>query len=131
MSQESGKTKILVADDDDTVAKFLETALGLKGYAVTVVSSGQEALEWTGRGIFKIILLDLGLKDMSGMRVLEQIKKYSPALPVIMVTGCHDETEARRALELGAFDYITKPVDMNYLIRVLDLQFLNDRGQHE
>ena len=131
MSQENGKTKILVVDDDGAVSEFLETALGLKGYAVTVASSGQEALKWTDRGIFKIILLDLGLKDMSGMRVLEQIKKKNPALPVIMVTGCHEEAEARRALELGAFDYITKPVDMNYLIRVLDLQFLNERGQHE
>ena len=62
------------------------------------------------------------------MQVLEQIKKHSPALPVIMVTGCHEEAEARRALELGAFDYITKPVDMNYLIRVLDLQFSDERG---
>ena len=131
MPQKNEKTKILIVDDDSTVSKFLETALGLKGYAVTVVSSGQEALKWTDRGIFKIILLDLGLKDMSGMQVLEQIKKLSPAIPVIMVTGCHEEAEARRALELGAFDYITKPVDMNYLIRVLDLQFLNERGQHE
>ena len=127
MSQENGKTKILVVDDDGTVSKFLETALEFKGYAVAVVSSGQEALKWINCEIFKMILLDLGLKDMSGMQVLEQIKKKNPALPVIMVTGCHEEAEARRALELGAYDYITKPVDMNYLIRVLDLQFLNSR----
>ena len=128
MSQESEKPKILVVDDDGAVAKFLETALEFKGYAVAVVSSGQEALKWINREIFKIILLDLGLKDMSGMQVLEQIKKKNPALPVIMVTGCHEEAEARRALGLGALDYITKPVDMNYLIRVLDLQFSDERG---
>ena len=128
MTQENEKIKILIVDDDSGVVNFLKTALSLKGYSVISVSSGQEALMLKNYETFKIVLLDLGLKDVSGMKVLEQIGKYNPNLPVIMVTGCHEEAEARRALELGALDYITKPVDMNYLTRVLDLQFLDERG---
>jgi DNA-binding NtrC family response regulator len=68
------------------------------------------------------VLLDLRLGAEDGLKVLADIKRWHPKVPVVMVSGSHDENEARKAFDLGAWDYVTKPVDFEYLKNILLLQ---------
>ncbi len=114
--------RILILDDNPAVREVLKRHLENKGYTVLAVATGAEALEIAEIPSFKIVLLDLGLKDMPGMEVLKRLKQKRPEIAIIVVTGCHEEEEAKRAFELGALDYITKPVDFNSLFRVIESQ---------
>ncbi len=117
--------KILAVDDHPAILEILKVCLEERGYAVTTAFDGHAALGMIERELFQAVLLDLGLKDMRGMEVLREIKKQTPRLPVLVITGCHEESEARCAFELGALEYITKPVDFEYLCRVLEFQLQN------
>ena len=114
---------ILIVDDDEAVAKVIKGHLEPEGYAVRIKGTGQAAIE-TAQSVDTLyaVLLDLGLPDMNGMEVLSMIKRKKPNLNVIVVTGSHDEAMGRRACELGAWDYVTKPIDFNYLRNILLLQ---------
>lgn len=118
----SALNPILVVDDEISILNLMKLWFETRGYSVVTVPSGQAALEAVRKRNFFVVLLDLTLKDMNGFDVLTQVKKIQPALPIIMVTGHHEETDARKSIELGALEYITKPVDFNYLTRVLDMQ---------
>jgi len=111
---------ILIVDDDEAVAKVMKSHLEPEGYAVLVEGTGRAAME-TVQSADKLyaVLLDLGLPDMDGMEVLSAIKKKNPHLNVIVVTGSHDESKGRQAYELGAWDYVTKPIDFKYLKNIL------------
>ena len=113
---------VLVVDDEPAVAGVIQSQLQADEYAAITAKSGEEALEVVQNTKLVTVLLDLGLSGMTGFEVLQKIKLMKPSLPVIIVTGCHDEAEARKAFELGAWDYVTKPIDFNYLKNVLLLQ---------
>jgi DNA-binding response OmpR family regulator len=113
---------ILVVDDDLAVSKLMKRQLELEGYAIMIEHTGAGAIESVKNTSLMAVLLDLGLGDMSGFDVLKNIKSIKPTLPVMMVTGNHSEDEGQRALELGAWDYITKPIDFTYLKNVLLIQ---------
>lgn len=106
---------ILVVDDDAAIVKMLRLQLEKEGHASLAASTGKEAVEIAATTGLAMVLLDLGLPDMPGFDVLAAIKKLKPGLSVIIVTGNHQESEARKAFELGALDYVTKPIDMPYL----------------
>ena len=110
---------ILVVDDDQAILHLMKLQLESEGYAVIGEATGGEALERIKKANFFAVLCDLGLPDMSGFEVLKAIKAMRPGLPVIVVTGNHEEKEGRRAFELGALEYITKPIDFNYLKNIL------------
>lgn len=112
------KARLLVVDDEPALLELMEVRLGELGYAVTAVSSGPAALASLERTTreqhpFDLVLLDLSMPRMSGLEVLWQIRDRHPAfeLPVIMITGKTGTHDLVAALELGANDYITKPVD--------------------
>ena len=113
---------VLIVDDDAAILKMMKARLEVDGYAVLAVSSGHAGLEAVKNSKLLAVLLDLHLVDVDGFEVLKQIKAVKPALPVIMVTGSHDEIEARKAFEIGAWDYVTKPIDFAYLKNILLLQ---------
>jgi CheY-like chemotaxis protein len=106
---------ILVVDDDPTALLFMSDRLTAEGYSVIVASDGAEALKMIGQRRPNLVLLDIMMPGTSGLEVLPAIKKDHPGLPVAMVTSVWDEKEGKRAFELGAFDYITKPVNIDYL----------------
>ena len=110
---------ILLVDDEPSVLKVIKSMLEFEGYAVLTEKTGEAALETVRNTRLMAVLLDLGLQGMGGFDVLKQIKQIHSALPVIIVTGSHDEIEARRCFELGAWDYITKPIDFQYLKNAL------------
>ncbi len=108
--------RILIVDDDPNVRDFLKLFLKFKGYRdVLTADKGQDALEAVSKEEIALVLLDIMLPDMNGVEVLRRIKESRPGLPVIMITGYPDEEKAGELLKQGAYDYIVKPFDLNYL----------------
>ena len=107
--------KILVVDDEYEVVRLLQKFLKSKGYDVDTATSGAEAIEKVRTGKPQMVLLDIIMPRMGGLDTLKEIKKIDPDVAVIMVTAVIDEELVKRALELGAYDYITKPIDLKYM----------------
>ncbi len=105
--------RILVVDDDSNNRDLLSRRLELRGYAVAAVMNGPEALAYLDSQPVDLVLLDVQMPVMSGIDVLRRIReRRSPvALPVLMVTAKDQSEDVVNALELGANDYITKPID--------------------
>jgi len=103
--------KILIVDDDKDMLQLLSDFIKAEGYEVVTASDGRRALKEVRMHLPELILLDVRLPEMDGMKVLEEIKKIDKDLIVIMLTAYGQVKDAVRALKLGAFDYITKPFD--------------------
>jgi DNA-binding NtrC family response regulator len=112
--------RILIVDDQDTIRHFLAKAFEQEGHEVVQAGSGEQAMEFLKTGQPDAAILDLKLPGMSGMDLLEKIKLADKHTPVIMITAYGDIASAVRAIKTGAFDYITKPVDIDRLILNLD-----------
>ena len=107
--------RILVADDDPTVALLMQVALPAPDFATTVVASGDAALEIFGQQPFDLVLLDVEMPGRDGFEVCREIRRRSGRLvPVLLVTGRNDPEFHARADELAA-DHIAKPVDWGSL----------------
>ena len=109
------KTKILIVDDEHDIVELLEDLLLQKGYNVARAFSQAEAREQIENFQPSIILLDIKLPDGDGVDLLKEIKVDHADIDVIMITGLADKEIALSALKNGAADYITKPIDLNYL----------------
>ncbi len=112
-------SRILIIDDDVDMCQLLCNFLKRKGYDAQAASSGKKGLEELKTNHYDILLCDYRLGDMDGKQVLEQVKSISPSLPVIMVTGYSDIKMAVEIMRLGAFDYITKPLMPEELLKVI------------
>jgi len=111
--------RVLVVDDEPECIELLGEFLMGKGYEVLTASSGEEALRKVKEDRPHLILLDIYMPKMDGLEVLKQVREIDHEVGVIMVTAVHQEETGRQALKLGAFDYITKPLDLKYLERSL------------
>ena len=120
--------RILIVDDDIEICNVLNRFLSKKGYEVYTALNGLSAINKVKEVRPHIVLLDIRMPGVDGIEVLKEIKKVDPAVGVIMVTGVTDEEEARKTLELGAYDYMTKPIDFNYLETVLTVKLTNMLG---
>ena len=119
--------RVLVVDDEPEACKALKEFLILKDYEVRTAFDGDTALREIDAFKPHIVLLDMNMPGMDGVEVLKEIRKKNTSIGVIMVTVVSDHERAKSTLELGAFDYITKPVDLNYLetvvlVKAIDLQ---------
>jgi len=114
--------KIMVIDDEIEACEALQEYLIFKGHSVETAYNGNIALEKMKADIPDIVLLDIIIPGMSGQEILENINKKYPETKVIMVTVVNNEEEVLRSFELGACDYITKPVNFNHLDSVLNIQ---------
>lgn len=115
--------KVLIADDEVEFASTIVARLNLRKFAATMVNSGKAALAAIEQDTPDVLLLDLKMPDLDGLEVLASLKEKYPHLAVIILTG-HGSFEAgRQGMELGAFDYIMKPVDLNLLIGKIDEAF--------
>jgi DNA-binding response OmpR family regulator len=107
--------RILVVDDEINVIRLLQKFLASKNYDVCTAADGSTAIEKVIEMKPQIVLLDILMPGMNGMDTLKEIKKREPDTVVIMVTAVSDEELAKSSLMLGAFDYITKPINLDYL----------------
>lgn len=107
--------RILVVDDEPVAVELLHAFLTDKGYEVITASDGEEALRKVKEERPHLILLDVCLPRMNGLDVLRRVREIDQEVGVIMVTAVNEESTGRLALKLGAFDYITKPLDLKYL----------------
>lgn len=120
--KEVKQIKLLCVDDETEIIEFLGDYFNGKGYESYTADTGEKALELLREYNPNIVLLDVrlssgGMRD--GVQVLKEIKKYNPEIKVIMVTAVVDQAVIDKAKELGASDYITKPLNLEYLDTVV------------
>jgi len=111
--------RVLVVDDEPAARELLQGFLEAKGYAVLTASDGEEALQKVREERPHLILLDVCMPKITGLEVLKRLREIDKEVGVIMVTAVNEEETGRQALQMGAFDYITKPLDLKYLERSL------------
>ena len=115
MSASSGASRILVVEDEESLADTVRYNLEREGYAVAVASDGRRALDRFRVESPSLVILDLMLPEMSGLDVCRQIRQIS-TVPIIMVTAKDSEADKVSGLEIGADDYVTKPFSVRELV---------------
>jgi len=101
--------KILIIDDEDVICQGCKMIFNEMGYQCSHALSGIEGLETVLNNSFDVLLLDMKLKDLDGMKILKRVRKEKPKLYVIVITGYSTVENAVKAMKLGANDYISKP----------------------
>ncbi len=110
---------ILIIDDDEGVLHLFQEILRTEKYTVLTARSGREALELVGRKRPALAILDLKMPDMTGIHILRRIKEQDDNIEVIIITAYGAIRTARMAMRLGAYEYITKPFDIDYIKEVV------------
>jgi len=108
-------SKILIIEDEEKIARFVELELGYEGYTTTKAFDGRTGLELAETGEFDLVLLDVMLPQLSGMEVLRRIRRTS-SVPIIMLTARDSVMDKVSGLDSGASDYITKPFAIEELL---------------
>ena len=116
----SARSSILVVDDDEAIREVLVSALESKQRDVLTAASGEEALETIKTRAVDLVLLDLSMPGLNGVETFREIQNLRPGLPVVIVTGYPDSDLMARALEIGPFTMISKPVDFNQIQKIVD-----------
>lgn len=111
---------IFIIDDDMDMCQLLSNFLQRKGFKASCATSGKKGLEAVKENNFDLVLCDFRLGDMDGKEVLQQIKAIHPSLPVIILTGYSEVKMAVEVMRLGAFDYVTKPLVPEEIIKMIN-----------
>ncbi len=109
------KEKILVVDDEEAIREVISTLLDAQGYQCTTCSNGKLGLEAFRKDTFDLVLSDIVMPEMDGLKLLGELRLDDPDVPVIMVTAMHDISIALEAIRAGAYDYILKPFEKDQL----------------
>jgi two-component system response regulator AtoC len=118
------KQHILIADDDTSITDLLSDLLSEVGYIVDCVHTGTEVLErLKDPNSYQLVLMDVKMPGLDGLEVLEQIRQKSIDLPVIMITGFGASSVAIRAMQMGAYDYLNKPFNLDEVLLVVKRVF--------
>ena len=110
------RIRLLLVDDEESYVNVLTKRMTKRNFEVSSALSGAQAIRILRKQDFDAVVLDLKMEDMDGIEVLKILKTMAPELPVIMLTGHGSETAAREGITFGAFDYLTKPCDLDELI---------------
>jgi len=108
--------RILIVDDEPPIRRFLRTSLVPQGYQVLEAGDGNEAMDVLKRNAVDVVVLDLGLPNMHGFEVIEQLRAANSPVPIIVLSSRTDEAGKVKALDLGADDYVTKPFGLDELL---------------
>lgn len=111
---------VLIADDDHSLRSVLSAALNKVGYHTVKARNGKEAIECVEKDEFDVILLDIFLGDADGLELIESIQELNPAAEIIVITGHGTTQTAIDAAKRQAYSYLTKPVDRNELLDLVD-----------
>ncbi|MFQ5847598.1 MAG: response regulator transcription factor [Candidatus Methylomirabilales bacterium] len=110
------KKRILIIDDEEDCCTMLKFNIeATREYEALMATSGGAGLELVKTHKPDLVLLDIMMPGTDGIETLKRIKETAPNLPVAMVTAVYNETEAKKCFDAGAYEYITKPVDFEYL----------------
>ncbi|MBF0564363.1 MAG: response regulator [Nitrospirae bacterium] len=107
------KCRLMVIDDESIVCKRLKQIMEKSGYEVAVFIDGTRAIEELSKKSYDVIVTDLRMDGMDGMKILESAKEINPESKVIMLTGFADMETVREAFRKGVFDVISKPVEID------------------
>lgn len=110
---------ILVADDEESIRWVLAKSLGKLGYQVELASSGDQALAMLRTNVFDLAVLDIKMPGLSGLDLLTRIHQERPELPIIVMTAESTMANAVEAMKRGAYDYLTKPFDLEALDAII------------
>jgi len=108
--------RILIIDDEAAIRESLETLLSLEGFLVETATNGEEGLDRIQQNIYDLVLLDLALPGKNGLEILQLIREFQPALPVIMITAYGKVDNIVDAIRLGAQNFVQKPWDNDKLL---------------
>jgi two-component system nitrogen regulation response regulator NtrX len=114
--------KILIIDDEPEICKMITEFLFDAGYSASYALNGPDGLAMIKRNLPSLVLLDIGMPGMDGIEVMRLIREQFPALPVIVLTGHRDTETVKKMVELGACEYLTKPINLETLLS----QFVQD-----
>ena len=114
--------RILIAEDEARISRFVERGLKANGYASTVVEDGISALDLASSGDFDLLILDVGLPRMDGFQVLKALRAMDVQIPILMVTARTGVDDTVQGLEGGANDYIAKPFRFEELLARVKLR---------
>jgi DNA-binding NtrC family response regulator len=114
------KTKrVLVIDDEQIVLDSIRKILKDEDCEVDTALSGRQGLDWALNRHYDVVLTDIRMPDIGGMRVLRDIKRSKPSLPVVMITGYATAQSAVQAMKLGALDYLEKPFTPEKIVEIV------------
>jgi len=117
MSENQNKRiRLLLVDDEKGFVDIISKRMSKRNIDVTKAYSGTDALQALRKADFDVVVLDLKMEGMDGIEILKLFKKIVPDLAVIMLTGHGSEEAARDGINFGAFDYLTKPCDLEELV---------------
>jgi DNA-binding NtrC family response regulator len=122
--------KILIVDDDQMMCEMLEDDLKRHGFHPTSYLSAEKALDALKTESFDVLLTDMNLPDMNGIELCERVATNRPDIPVIVITAFGSMETAIAAIRAGAYDFVTKPIDTEFLVLVLD-RAVNHHGLQE
>jgi DNA-binding NtrC family response regulator len=115
--------QILVVDDEEVIRDLLRETFQRKGYSVETAANGNEALQKVEHNGFDLLVTDIRLPDISGMKVLAEVKKKHSEMGIIMITAYGSIKNAVKAMKQGAYDYITKPFNLDEMELVVEKFF--------
>jgi DNA-binding response OmpR family regulator len=121
-------SRILIAEDEERIASFIERGLQASGYSTKVARDGEEALALARSGHFDLLILDLNLPRQDGLDVLHALRDEGTAIPVVILTARSSVTEVVTGFEGGADDYITKPFSFDELLVRLRARLRKEGG---
>ncbi len=119
MTNDNFKIRLLLVDDEVGYLEVLAKRFRKRGLDVTTASAGEQAIQLLRHNDFDVAVVDLKMTDMDGIEVLGIFKKMDPDLSVIILTGHGSEQAAREGIEKGAFDYLTKPFELESLLDII------------
>ncbi|MCE1196171.1 sigma-54 dependent transcriptional regulator [bacterium] len=112
------KSTILIVDDERNIREGLAEAFAMEGYEALSASDGQEAIALLEERYIDLVITDLKMPKVSGMELLQHVKRRWENIPVIIITAHGDITEAVAAMQYGALEFVTKPLDLEHLLKL-------------
>ena len=110
---------ILLADDDKAIRKVVSQALTRQGHTVRATGKAATLWQWVSRGEGDLVITDVVMPDENGLDLLPRIKQLRPKLPIIVMSAHSTLQTAVKAPERGAYEFLPKPFDLNYLVGIV------------
>jgi DNA-binding response OmpR family regulator len=120
-------SRILIAEDEERIASFLEKGLRANGFTTTLVADGLDAIDLAATGAFDLLILDVGLPTRDGFAVLRELRRGGQRLPIIILTARDSVEDTVAGLEGGADDYVPKPFRFEELLARVRARLREDR----